>query len=79
MDEYNRGMDPELRKYFRRIINSFSMGLLWMMTVSTLGLFFGFAIVRNGVKWYNVLFYLLSLFSFILLIRYYYKNWKNKI
>jgi hypothetical protein len=53
--------------------------LLWMMTVSTLGLFFGLAIVRNGVKWYNVLFYLLSLFSFILLIRYYYKNWKNKI
>jgi len=79
MDEYNSGMDPEIKRYFRRIINSFSVGLLWLIAVSTLGLFFRLGIVNKGPRWYNVIFYLVFLASFILLIRYYYRVWKKKI
>jgi hypothetical protein len=77
MDEYDSGMDPEVTKYFRKIINSFSVGLLWLLSIATAGLFFGLGITTNGIHWYNVLFYLLFVLSFALLIRYYYKIWSK--
>lgn len=76
MDEYNSGMDPEVKKYFRKILNSFSVGALWLISIATLGIFFQLAIVKETVRWYNVLFYLVSAASLIMLLRYYYKAWR---
>lgn len=78
MDEYNRGMDPEVRQYFRKIMNSFSMGILWLLSMATAGLFFDLAIIHNGVKWYNIVFYGLVLVSFMGLVYYFYKTWGKK-
>ena len=78
MDEYNTGMDPEVKKYFRKIMNSFSVGLIWMMTIATAGLFFRLGEIRNGIKWYNIFFYALFLLSFLALIFYFYKVWNKK-
>ena len=77
MDEYNSGMDPEVKKYFQKIINSFSLALLWLLIVSTAGLYFGLAVVRHGLQWYHIVYYLLSLASLVLLIRYFYRTWKQ--
>jgi hypothetical protein len=41
------GMDPEVRRYFRKIMNSFAFGLLWMLTLSTVGLYMGLAYVGD--------------------------------
>jgi hypothetical protein len=76
MDEYNSGMDPEVRRYFRKILNSFSWGALWLIGIATMGIFFQLGIVTNGIRWYNILFYLILILSLWLLIRYYYKAWK---
>lgn len=78
MDEYNSGMDPEVKKYFRKILNSFSFGALWLISIATLGIFFQLGIIKGMVKWYNILFYIVLLFSLLVLIRYYYKAWNNK-
>lgn len=78
MDEYDRGMDPEVKRYFRKIINSFSVGLLWLLSISTAGLFFDLAITGEGIKWYNIIFYAVALISFAGLIFYYYKVWGRK-
>ena len=78
MDEYNTGMDPEVKKYFRKILNSFFVGLLWLLGIATAGLFFKLGMVRNGITWYNLFFYFLFLLSLIVLIRYFYKVWNNK-
>ena len=78
MDEYNRGMDPEVKRYFKKIMNSFAAGALWLLTVSTAGLFFDLAIVRNGVQWYNIVFYVTAFVSFTALLYYYYKVWNRK-
>jgi hypothetical protein len=78
MDEYNSGMDPEMRKYFRKIINSFSYALLWLLTMATAGLFFGLGIMGEGIRWYNVVFYLVFIGSLFALLRYFYKTWKNR-
>lgn len=77
MDEYERGMDPEVKKYFRKIMNSFSAGLLWMMAVATAGIYFRLGLIRNEIAWYTILFYALSLITFLILIRYLYRIWKS--
>lgn len=76
MDEYDRGMDPEVKRYFVKIVNSFSAGLVWLLTVVTAGLFFHLGLVENGWHWQNVVFYALSVFSFVLLLRYFYRLWR---
>ena len=76
MDEYNTGMDPEIKKYFRKIMRSFSWGALWLIGIATLGLFFQLGIFTTVIRWYNILFYFILAISLLLLIRYYYKVWK---
>jgi hypothetical protein len=76
MDEYDQGMDPEVKRYFRKIINSFSFGLLWMIAVATIGLFLGFAIPEGGWHTANYIFYGFALLTFMLLVRYYVKVWR---
>jgi hypothetical protein len=78
MDEYNSGMDPEMRKYFRKIINSFSIGLLWLLSVATAGLYFNLAIIHTTLKWYNLVFYLCFFISLTLLLKYLYAVWKRR-
>ncbi len=78
MDEYNSGMDPEVKKYFRKILNSFSAGLLWLLTVATSGLFFRLGIIEHTVRWYHVIFYLTFVITLGILIRYYFKIWNDK-
>ena len=79
MDEYNHGMDPEVKRYFKRIINSFSFASIWLLAVSTAGLFFRLAILQNGIRWYNILFYILAAVSLVMLLIYLYKTWSKKI
>lgn len=76
MDEYNSGMDPEIKKLFKKIVNSFSWGALWLLGIATLGIFFQLGVVTNGIRWYNILFYLVLVSSLFLLIRYYFRAWK---
>ena len=76
MDEYNTGMDPEIKRLFRKILNSFSWGAVWLLVIATLGLFLQLGFVTNGIRWYNILFYAILISSLILLLRYYYKVWK---
>ena len=71
-------MDPELKRYFRKIMNSFSVGLLWLLSVVTTGMFFGLGIVKEGMKWYNIVFYIIAFASFAGLLYYYYKTWSKK-
>jgi hypothetical protein len=78
MDEYNSGMDPEVKKYFRRIIKSFSVGLLWLVVIAVAGLFFRLGELGNGARLQNIIFYFIFGLSFMLLLWYYYRIWKNK-
>ena len=75
-DESNMGLDPQVKKYFQKIINSFSFFLMWMVLVSTAGFYFGLATIEDKVEWYNLVFYGLALLLFILLLRYLYRTWK---
>lgn len=77
MDEYNTGMDPEVKRYFRKIINSFSFGMMWLLGIATAGIFFELGDVGNGFEWYNIIFYFISLVTLFILLRYLYKVWNK--
>jgi uncharacterized membrane protein len=76
MDNQTGGNPPDVRRYFRKILNSLTFTLLWLMNVFTFGLFFRLAFTDEGVQWYTLLFYGLALVSFALLMRYLYRTWK---
>lgn len=69
-------MDPEVKKYFQKILSSFMYGLLWLQLIVTTGIYFKLAIVHEGFKWYNLVFYLGFITSLLLLVRYYYRVWR---
>jgi membrane protease YdiL (CAAX protease family) len=69
-----QGWDPEVVKFFRKILNTIATGLLWMMAVLTAGVYFGLAHHSNLL--YVILFYLGLAVSLGLLLRYYYRMWK---
>ena len=72
-----QGWDPEVKKYFVKILNSISIGLLWLMAMVTAGLYFQLGYLTNKPAFFYVLFYFVLLVSLFFLIRYYYKTWKK--
>ena len=69
-----QGWDPEVKKLFRKILNTIAMGLLWMMAALTAGVYYGLAFHSNLL--YIILFYAGLAVSLGLLLRYYYHMWK---
>ena len=69
------GWDPDIKKYFVKILNSISVGLIWMMTMVTAGIYFQLAYVGDKPLIYTIIFYVVLVVSLLLLIRYYYRMW----
>lgn len=77
MDEYNTGMDPEIKAYFRKIMKSFAVGGLWLVVIGNMAFAFGLAVVRVELRWYNTAFYLFFLVSLSLLLWFFYRVWRK--
>jgi hypothetical protein len=71
------GWDPDVKKYFRKIINSFSFGLLWLMACVTAGIYFGLAFATGKPIIYCILFYVGMFLSLAWFIYYLYHTWKK--
>jgi hypothetical protein len=78
MDEYNSGMDTEVKLYFRKIMKSFSVFLLWLMMSATFGLFLKLGYLQHGWQWQNTVFYALLILSLAAVIRYLFKLWRKR-
>jgi hypothetical protein len=72
-----QGMEPEVRKYLRKILNSLFVGLLWLSVNVLAGLYWGWGIINGKLSMGNILFYLWFLLSLAALLWYYYKVWKS--
>ncbi|TAL46964.1 MAG: hypothetical protein EPN92_05315 [Chitinophagaceae bacterium] len=71
------GMDPEVAKYFKKILNSLFAGLLWLLLNITGGIYYGFAFNEDGLTIVNVLFYAWLIISLALLLWFYYRVWRK--
>jgi hypothetical protein len=70
-------MEPEVRDFLKRVMQSVFAGLLWLIFNMTLGIYFGLLFVHDRLTIWNILYYLLLGTSMIFLLRFYYRTWKN--
>jgi len=71
-----QGWDPEVKKYFLKILYTISYGLLWLMSTVTAGIYFQLGWTGERPLYAVILFYVIAVAAFILLLRYYYRLWK---
>ena len=72
-----QGWDPDVSKFFVRIINAIAVTIIWMLTASTVGLYAGLAVPGQYPFWVTILYYSFLIVSFILLARFLRANWRK--
>ncbi|MEO6547445.1 MAG: hypothetical protein ABIN94_05575 [Ferruginibacter sp.] len=70
-------MEPEIRAFLLKIVQSLSMGLVWLLINMSVGIYYGFAFFESHPTTGNYLYYVGFLFSLVLLIVYLRKKWKG--
>jgi hypothetical protein len=73
------GWDPKATRMFKKIMNSVSFTLLWMITMATAGFYFEMAIIEKTLAVKNIIFFSVFFISLLLLIRYLYITWKSEL
>jgi hypothetical protein len=72
-------MEPGIREFFKRIVTTISLLILWMMINVTIGIKYNLAFFETKIYWYNIVFYTWLLASMIALIWYCIKIWQKPI
>jgi len=72
-----QGMEPEVKKYLFKVLNSLCYGLLWLMLNVLAGLYWGYAIIEEKLSVGNILFFTWFIISLIALLYLFYRIWKK--
>ena len=70
-------MEPDVKAFLLLIIQTLSMGLLWLLINMSFGIYYGFAFFEGSPTIGNYLYWLGFLVSLTLLILYLRKKWKG--
>lgn len=73
-----RGWDPDVKKYLRKIILSVSWSLMWLMACVVAGIYYKLAWSHGQPVINIILFYAGMLITLFFLIRYLYNSWKGR-
>lgn len=71
------GMEPEMKRYLRKVLNTIFIGLLWLMLNVTFGIYFGFAFSGDGIGVGNIIYYAGFLLSLGGMLWLFYRMWKE--
>ena len=72
------GFDPEVRDYFKRIVLSFFLGLMWLVINMTIGIFFEWMFFEGRPTIGNILFYIFMAATLLLYLRFLRRTWKKR-
>lgn len=74
-----QGWDPQIRTFFKKILNSITYGLMWIMGCAVAGIWFRLG-YTGGVRPVLpvVCFYVVASGTLLLLLRYLVKIWKSE-
>ena len=73
------GMEPEVQEFFKRIIQTVSVSLVFFLFHMTVGLYFNWAFFEGSPHIGNIIYYLIFLITLAALIYFYYRLWKGKL
>ncbi len=73
-----QGWDPQIKTFFKKILNSISYGLMWIIGCAVAGIWFRLG-YTGGVRPVLpvVFFYIIAFISLFILLRYLAKTWKS--
>ncbi len=72
-------MEPGVREYLLRIVNTLSVGLCWLAINSTAGIMYDHAFFHGSITTGNIIFYSWFLVSLVLFLRWLIKLWSKPI
>jgi hypothetical protein len=71
------GMEPEVKDFLLRIVNTISMGLVWLLVNMSVGIYYGFAFFEDKPSVGNYIFYVWFIISLGFLLLYLKRKWKG--
>ncbi|MCK9403762.1 MAG: hypothetical protein M0Q26_10225 [Chitinophagaceae bacterium] len=72
-------MEPGVKQYLQRILNTISVWLVWMTVNSTLGIRYQFAYIDKGVTAGNIIFYSWLVLSLVVFVWWVIRVWSKPI
>lgn len=73
------GMEPETQDFLKRIVQTVSVGMLFMLLHMTFGLYLNWGFFEGKPTIGNIIYYIIFLASLGGLIYFYYRLWKGKL
>jgi hypothetical protein len=73
------GMEPEAQEFLKRIVQTVSMGILFLLLHMTFGIYLNWGFFKGSPTIGNIIYYIVFLASFAGLIYFYYRLWKGKL
>lgn len=70
-------MEPDVRKFLAAIVQSMSMTVLWMLLNTVFGIKMGLLFLDEEITIWHGVYYLCLISSFIWLVMYIRKKWKD--
>ncbi len=72
-------MEPGVRQYLIRILNTLAIGLLWMALNMTAGIMYDLAFVHEHIRLGNILFYIWFVMSLAAFLWWVVRTWSKPI
>ncbi|UEG50641.1 hypothetical protein LK994_04040 [Ferruginibacter lapsinanis] len=72
-------MEPDVRAFLLRIVQTISMAMLWLLVNMTIGIYFDLAFFEGSPTIWNYIFYVWFLVTFALLLMYFRNKWKQTL
>lgn len=72
-------MEPGVRVFLTRILNTIFLVLFWLAINSTAGIMFEYAFIQDHIGVGNIIFYGWLLLSFAILLRWVLRTWSKPI
>ncbi len=72
-------MEPEARDFLKRVMQTVSVGLLFLLMHMTVGIYFNWAFFENTPRIGNIIYYIIFITSLSALIYFYYRLWKGHL
>ena len=70
-------MEPDVKEFLIRIMQTISMALVWLLINMSVGIYYGFAFFEQRPSLGNYIYYVCFLLSFAWLIHYFKKKWRG--
>ena len=73
------GIEPEVKDFLKRILQTVSMGMLFLIVHMTFGLYLNWGFYEEKITAGNVIYYIFLIISLVGLLLYYNKLWKSRL